>query len=281
MLSQLSRDAPRSACATKAPDDAPGAPAVKATRNAGVALPAVWEAPSRYTDQPTSLRTRLFGMGGVTGVAGVLAMAALVSWTALHTHAAQPAVELAVFDVAPPAAPPEPVREVKPGPEQIEKEQQRPRTEPAVDAPLTVPMPTARPVAVGDAPSVPAPIPAPPVKETTAPEAKPLPPATTPSNAAPTWQGRVLAALQKVRRYPREASLRRQEGVPFIRFVMNREGKVLSVRLERSSRVRSLDAEAVNLPKRAQPLPRPPEEVKGDTIELVVPVEFFLATDQG
>jgi protein TonB len=51
----------------------------------------------------------------------------------------------------------------------------------------------------------------------------------------------------------------------------------LSVRLERSSGVRSLDDEALSLPKRASPLPRPPEEVKGDSIELVVPVEFFMS----
>ncbi|MPT49375.1 MAG: energy transducer TonB, partial [Sphingobium sp.] len=52
----------------------------------------------------------------------------------------------------------------------------------------------------------------------------------------------------------------------------------LSVRLERSSGFRSLDDEAVALPKRASPLPKPPEDVKGDTIELVVPVEFFMKT---
>ncbi|MDH2132203.1 energy transducer TonB [Sphingobium yanoikuyae] len=87
----------------------------------------------------------------------------------------------------------------------------------------------------------------------------------------------MLGALNKVKRYPREAAFRRQQGVPYIRFVMNREGKVLSVRLERSSGVRSLDDEALSLPKRASPLPRPPEEVKGDSIELVVPVEFFMS----
>ena len=74
----------------------------------------------------------------------------------------------------------------------------------------------------------------------------------------------------------REATFRRQQGVPYIRFVMDREGKVLSVRLERSSGYRPLDDEAVALPKRAQPLPKPPEDVKGETVELVVPVEFFM-----
>lgn len=118
--------------------------------------------------------------------------------------------------------------------------------------------------------------PGPPVEKTTAPESKPLPPATQASDAKPTWEGLVLGALNKVKRYPTEASFGRQQGVPYIRFVMNREGKVLSVRLERSSGYRSLDQEAVSLPKRAQPLPKPPEDVKGETIELVVPVEFFM-----
>jgi TonB family protein len=68
----------------------------------------------------------------------------------------------------------------------------------------------------------------------------------------------------------------RQQGVPYIRFVIDWEGNVLSVRLERSSGVAVLDREAVALPKRAQPLPKPPEDRPGDTIELVAPVEFLL-----
>lgn len=242
-----------------------------------VAKPAAWERSPRYADQPTDLRTRLVGTSGVTGVAVLLAAGALLSWSAFRTHTAQPEPVLALFDVAPPAAPPEPVREVKPGPEQVEQEKPQPRTEQATIAPIPVPTLATQPVAVAKAPSEPAPRQEPPAQETTAPEARPLPPAPTPSNAVPTWQGRVLASLHKVRRYPRDASLRRQQGVPYIRFVMNREGKILSVRLERSSGFRSLDSEALSLPKRAQPLPKPPEDVQGESIELVVPVEFFLA----
>jgi protein TonB len=86
----------------------------------------------------------------------------------------------------------------------------------------------------------------------------------------------VLTALNKVKRYPREAQFRHQQGVPYIRFVIDRTGAVLSSTLERPSGVRSLDIEAIALPKRAQPLPKPPEDRKGATIEIIVPVEFFL-----
>lgn len=38
----------------------------------------------------------------------------------------------------------------------------------------------------------------------------------------------------------------------------------------------AIDQPTVELPKRAQPLPKPPKDVIGDTIERIVPVEFFL-----
>ena len=122
----------------------------------------------------------------------------------------------------------------------------------------------------------PAPDPGPPVEQTTAPESRPAPPSARASDAKPTWEGRVLAALNRVKRYPREASRNRQQGVPWIRFVMDRQGRVRSVRLERSSGFDALDREALTLPQRAQPLPPPPDSVTGDRIELVMPVDFFL-----
>jgi periplasmic protein TonB len=231
-----------------------------------------WERSGRYTDQPTSLGARLFGVGGIAFVVAVAAAAMLLTWT--RYTAARPPESLHLFDVAPPAAPPEPERETPPGPEQVQREKPQPKLDqPAIDPPKVVipsdnPMPIAAPEPAVD--------PGPPAKETTAPESRPAPPAAQSSDAKPSWQGQVLAALNRVKRYPREAAFRRQTGVPYIRFAMDREGRVLSATLERSSGVRALDAEALALPKRAQPLPKPPEEVAGARIELVVPVEFFM-----
>lgn len=61
-----------------------------------------------------------------------------------------------------------------------------------------------------------------------------------------------------------------------MRFVMNREGRVLTARVERSSGHPALDRAALDMLTRAQPLPRPPAEVLAEPIELVVPVEFFV-----
>lgn len=38
----------------------------------------------------------------------------------------------------------------------------------------------------------------------------------------------------------------------------------------------AIDQPTVEPPKRAQPLPKPPKDVIGDTIERIVPVEFFM-----
>ncbi|MFT3967243.1 MAG: TonB family protein [Sphingobium sp.] len=233
----------------------------------------VWKPSTRYCDQPMSLQTRLFGMGGTSAIVLLILGGALFTW---RTYTAPPAVPtLSVFDVAPPAAPPEPPSEVPPGPEEVRKEKPLPEPDrPKIELP-EIQLRSDNPIIL----PVPKPLPDPgtPVKETTAPETKPAPPAPQLSNARPTWEGLVLGALNKAKRYPREAQRARRQGVPWIRFVMDRDGKVLSSRLERSSGFSALDNEAVSLPLRAAPLPKPPDEVKGDTIELVVPVEFFMA----
>lgn len=226
---------------------------------------------SRFSDQPMSAGTRLFGMGGTSAIVLLILAGVMLTW---RTYTASQPATLSTFDIAPPAAPPEPPSEVPPGPEQVQKDKPQPDPDrPKVEPPkIELPSPNAVPVAV----ATPAPDPTPPIEKTTAPEAKPAPPAPQVSSGKPTWEGLVLGALNKVKRYPRDAHFARQQGIPYIRFVMDRDGKVLSVRIERSSGHRSLDQEALALAKRAQPLPKPPEDVKGDTIELVVPVEFFM-----
>ncbi|MEE4450560.1 TonB family protein [Novosphingobium resinovorum] len=231
-----------------------------------------WDRSSRYSDQPMSAGTRFLGLGGASAIILLILCGALFTWRSYAVS--QAPATLSMFDVAPPAAPPEPIREVPPGPAKMQKEkQQLDPDQPKVELPrVEVPSLASLPVVANK----PTPDPGPLIKETTAPESKPAPYAPQVSTGKPTWEGLVLGALNKVKRYPRDAHFARQQGVSYIRFIMNREGKVLSVRIERSSGFRSLDQEALSLPKRAQPLPKPPEDVKGDTIELVVPVEFFM-----
>jgi protein TonB len=103
--------------------------------------------------------------------------------------------------------------------------------------------------------------------------APPAPQAT--SNAPDSWEGRVLARLEKFRRYPGAARSARQQGVAYIRFRINRDGRVLSSALVRSSGYPALDQAALETLRRADPLPRVPAD-RPDEIELSVPVEFFI-----
>ena len=85
----------------------------------------------------------------------------------------------------------------------------------------------------------------------------------------------MLARLEKFRRYPGAARSARQQGVVYIRFRMNRGGRVLSSSLVRSSGFPALDQAALETLRRADPLPKIPAD-RPDEIELSVPVEFYI-----
>lgn len=172
-----------------------------------------------------------------------------------------PLVEPEVVLPKPPPEPPKPKPEVK-------KEAPKPQPEKPRPEKPKPPRPVAQP-------AQPAPVAAPPAPAQAPAPAAPAPSAA-PSRAVPSWQGRLLSHLERHKRYPRAAQARRQEGVAQVRFTIDRDGNVLSVQLDRSSGVSSLDEETVEMVRRASPLPAPPEEMAKDRIELVVPVQFFI-----
>lgn len=219
-------------------------------------------------------RHRMFGLVGTTAMYALVVVG--FCFTVTRSAPVKAPSTLTVFDVQASASPPEIRPEKKLAPQPVRKKEPEPEP-PTVQpvertivpvATMAAPMPVATPRSADPGPVEP---------ETAAPKTMQAPPAPrVASNTPDSWEGRLLAQLNKHRRYPNMAQRHRQQGVPYIRFVMDREGRVLSSRIERSSGFPELDREAVGLPKRAQPLPRPPAEKAGDTLELVVPVEFFL-----
>jgi len=178
---------------------------------------------------------------------------------------------------APPPPPP------PPEPEQEQRKEEPPP--PPVNAEVTLPKPPPpkpkppRQEKVLEQPPQPIPTPAP-VVAAPQPEAKPMPEAHTarvPSvDPILTWEHKLLARMQGFLQYPRRALLRRQDGVAFVRIVVDRGGNLISSELQRSSGIPLLDDEAVAVAMRAKPYPPPPPEVHGDQIVRVVPVRFIL-----
>ena len=96
------------------------------------------------------------------------------------------------------------------------------------------------------------------------------------SAALPTWKAQLLRHLEKYKRYPADAQRSRTEGVTYVVFTMTRDGRVLNARVERSAGHAVLDREGLELLARAEPLPSLPQDQPGETMRLVVPVQFFM-----
>lgn len=114
--------------------------------------------------------------------------------------------------------------------------------------------------------------------ETARTAAAPMPGASVdpPSATLPTWKGLLLRHLERHKRYPAEAQRARHEGVTYVRFTMSRDGRVIAARIERASGHAALDNEGLALLQRAQPLPPLPQDQPGESLEIVVPIQFFL-----
>jgi len=94
--------------------------------------------------------------------------------------------------------------------------------------------------------------------------------------ARDSYMGRLRAWLERHKTYPRRAQRRRMEGTVLLYFMMDRTGRVLSYRLERSSGHAMLDEAVLDLIARAQPLPAMPASIPDRRLELVVPIRFEL-----
>ncbi len=181
--------------------------------------------------------------------------------------------------------------EAPPGPDLSEVVPEPEAPPPAVEFPpmpvatlpaAETPMPARRP----SEPVERKPDPRPPTQRTATPQAKQAADAATapaadptprPDSAAmPTWKGQLLRHLERHKRYPLDAQRARQEGIAYVRFTMARDGRVLMASIERGTSIVSLDREGLDLLRRAEPLPPLPLDQPGETLALIVPIQFTL-----
>ena len=87
---------------------------------------------------------------------------------------------------------------------------------------------------------------------------------------------RLVAHLQRYKRYPGAAQSRHEEGVVLLSFSMDRNGHVLARHVARSSGHSELDTEVMEMIQRAQPLPPFPPSMAQSRLDLTVPIRFSL-----
>jgi periplasmic protein TonB len=232
---------------------------------------------------------------------GLVALAVTARSDEEELDAGAPVVTI---DLAPLAvAPPTPARDLAPGPlldtesqervaeqapplpqeREKKKEEEKvveepPAPDPEVAMPKPEPLLEEGPIEEKPTPVV---VPAAPVP--TAPQTAPVPaarpaaPAVAPmeratSNAIASWERRLVAQLERHKRYPPQAH--GKTGETRLEFSMDRDGNVVASRIVRSSGNEALDQEALALIRRAAPLPPPPVGLPDDRLSFVVPIRY-------
>jgi protein TonB len=102
------------------------------------------------------------------------------------------------------------------------------------------------------------------------------PPAPAAPAASPTYDGLLVAQVQRNMRYPPAAQRTNIQGRPIVRFTLARNGSLLSVELTKSCGHSMLDDAAVATVKRAAPFPPFPPELTQAENTWNIPVNFEL-----
>ena len=138
--------------------------------------------------------------------------------------------------------------------------------------PLTPPVqPPAPPAAAATVRPVPPPAPPQPValkKEPTGPVMEP--------RLLMIYGQSISREIKRYQKYPPLAQRRGWEGTAEVHLQIAADGKVTSITLGRSSGRSILDEEALNMVRRASPLPEAPQNLRGRELTVTVPIVFKL-----
>jgi periplasmic protein TonB len=98
------------------------------------------------------------------------------------------------------------------------------------------------------------------------------------SAALQSWRRDLIAQIERHKRFP--AGAQGQSGVASVAFSIDRTGRLMDVRISTSSGSAALDEAALDLIRRSQPFPTPPEALPERDLSFVAPVRY-LRPDRG
>jgi protein TonB len=174
----------------------------------------------------------------------------------------EPKIEIEPESRIEPRPEPPPVAQVEPPPVPIAQPRIEPVT-PPVAAATVQPAPVAAPV--------PPPAPPQPVALKTEPSVSPLEP-----GLLLIFGQSISKEIKRHQKYPPLAQRRGWEGTAEVLLQIAADGKVTSITLGKSSGRSVLDEEALNMVRRASPLPQAPQNLRGRELTVTVPIVFKL-----
>jgi protein TonB len=98
--------------------------------------------------------------------------------------------------------------------------------------------------------------------------------AKTPPASVIRWQTQLAAHIEHYKRHPAEARSRGEFGTATVEFTIDHKGHLLRSSIVQSSGSAALDRETRAMLVRAQPMPRPPDQLTGVGLTFVLPVHF-------
>jgi periplasmic protein TonB len=100
------------------------------------------------------------------------------------------------------------------------------------------------------------------------------PPQANAPRAIARWESTLAAHLERFKHYPDKARARGDQGTTTVAFTIDHDGRLVTSRIVQSSGSETLDEETLAMLVRAQPLPKPPDNVLDSELSFVVPVKF-------
>ena len=99
------------------------------------------------------------------------------------------------------------------------------------------------------------------------------------NNSTRRYLAKLMRHLNRYKHYPAMLKKNHVEGKPVIRFSINKSGQVTQLEVKKHSKSAELDQAAMDVFRRASPLPKIPSELARETLTMSLPIEYSLIND--